>query len=325
MNLQQIWYQSHPIAHLLKPFSWVYRGIMAARSAMYRRGIKKTVHFPVPVIVVGNITVGGVGKTPLVICLANWLKQQGWRPGLVSRGYGGSATRNPVQVGSAQLGSDPGLVGDEAVLLVEKTLCPMVVSKDRVAATAALLRDYDCNIVISDDGLQHLALGRDIEIAVIDGERRLGNGFCLPAGPLREPAKRLAQVDFIVTNGAALANEWSMQLKINDIYQIINPLKRLVATAIGGKQLHAVAAIGNPQRFFNSLTAADFQFIPHSFPDHYFFRPQDIDFGLDSLVIMTEKDAVKCRRFADERHWCLPITASMPESFFTTLLQQLAG
>lgn len=224
MNIDTLWYKKHFLVYFLRPFSWAYRMVMALRRWLYRLGIKKTTRFSVPVVVIGNITVGGAGKTPLVIELADWLRRKGWRPGLVSRGYGGSATQLPYAV---KADSDPRLVGDEAVLLASKTACPVVVCKDRVAAVAALLQDSDCNIVLSDDGLQHLALGRDIEIAVIDGERRLGNGFCLPAGPLREPEKRLKTVDFIVTNGHALTSEWSMNLAPGEIVQLINPDQRL--------------------------------------------------------------------------------------------------
>lgn len=304
-----IWYKKNFLSYLLWPLSLPYRFIVFIRRQMYRFGVKKTTHFSVPVIVVGNITVGGTGKTPLVIALAEQLKQDGWRPGLVSRGYGGSGGRTPKAVFPS---SDPARVGDEAVLLAQKTQCPLFVCRDRVAAVAALLRQQDCNIVISDDGLQHLALGRDVEIAVMDGERRLGNGFCLPAGPLREPAGRLKTVNFVVCNGNARAGEYEMRLIPGDIYQIIHPDRRLMAHDMKNRTVHAVAGIGHPQRFFNTLRTLGFHLIEHPFPDHHRFQKKDITFEADALIIMTEKDAVKCRTFSDARHWCLPVQASLP-------------
>lgn len=308
MNIQTLWYQKNFLSYLLWPFSAVYQGFVAFRHCLYRWGVKKTTYFPVPVIVVGNLTVGGVGKTPLVISLANALKQQGWRPGLVSRGYGGSAIRSPQAV---QANSDPRLIGDEAVLIVQKTACPLVVCKKRVKAVARLLQNNNCNIVISDDGLQHLALGRQIEIAVIDGERRFGNGFCLPAGPLREPIQRLKTVDLKITNGVAEAGEWSMHLVPGEIYQLMNPSRRLTVDDWAGKTIHAVAGIGHPQRFFNTLENLGLKIRAHPFPDHYFFQKSDLDFGQNTIVVMTEKDAIKCHTLIDERHWCLPVHAKL--------------
>lgn len=318
MNIQNLWYQKNFLAYLLWPFSWCYRAAIALRRSLYRFGIKKTVNFSVPVVVVGNITVGGTGKTPTVICLAQWFKQQGWRPGIVSRGYGGNAAQTPQPVTAD---SNPRLVGDEAVLLAQKTQCPMVVCKDRVAAANLLLRTYDCNLVISDDGLQHLALGRKIEIALLDGERGLGNGFCLPAGPLREPAKRLQTVDLIIHAHASPHGE--MQLIPEEIYQLIKPARSLPQEMFLHQPVHAVAAIGNPQRFFNMLENLGFKIIRHPFPDHYYFQPADFDFGADAIIIMTEKDATKCRAFADERFWCLGVVAKLAPSVFETLTHKL--
>ncbi len=249
--------------------------------------------------------------------------QQGWQPGIVSRGYGGRANKNRGSEVIAN--SDPMLVGDEALLLVQSTGCPMFVGKNRVAAVTALLNQSNCNIVISDDGLQHLALGRDIEIAVIDGQRRFGNGFCLPAGPLREPISRLKTVDFRITNGEAEGSEWPMQLKQGEIYQVINPSRIFKPEMAQGKSIHAIAGIGHPQRFFNSLTALGLTIIPHAYADHYQFQAKDLDFGADAWVIMTEKDAVKCRSFADERHWCLPIISQLNPEFFSLLNRKLSS
>jgi tetraacyldisaccharide 4'-kinase len=317
VNIDSLWYQKNVLAYGLWPFSGLYRAVMAIRRWLYRSGIKKTVRFPAPVIVVGNITVGGAGKTPLVIYLANQLQQNGWRPGIVSRGYGGTA-RSPQIVTQ---NSDPRLVGDEAVLIVQKAACPVVVGRDRPAAVAVLLREHDCDIVISDDGLQHLALARDMEIAVFDGERRLGNGFCLPAGPLREPRRRLKTVDFIIGNGSAGEGEWLMTLSPKTIYQLMQPSRHLTFADIQGKTVHAVAGIGHPTRFFNTLKQLGCEVIPHPFPDHYDFQKQDLVFNDDKMVIMTEKDAVKCRAFADSKLWCLSVDAELSPQFLTTLQQ----
>lgn len=314
MNIQDLWYRKNFLAYLLWPFSWCYRAVIALRRSLYHFGIKKAVNFTLPVVIVGNITVGGVGKTPTVISLAQWFKQQGWRPGIVSRGYGGSATLTPQAV---HVNSDPRQVGDEAVLLTQKTQCPMVVCKDRVAAVRKLLHDYKCDLVISDDGLQHLALGRKIEIALIDGERGLGNGFCLPAGPLREPAKRLKKVDVVIHTHSDDRN--GMKLIPGEIYQLINPAQSLTKEIFLHHPIHAVAAIGHPQRFFNTLENLGFNVVRHPFPDHYYFKPADFDFGADAIIIMTEKDAVKCREFADERFWCLAVTAELAPQIFEAL------
>lgn len=306
-NVTRHWYQKSGLSMLLWPLSLLYRGIIIIRKGLFTLGIKKVYRAPVPVIIVGNITVGGVGKTPLVVWLAAYLKQQGLQPGLVSRGYGGKATTWPQAVTTD---SDPRLVGDEPVMLVRKTHCPMVVGPDRAAAVKQLLRDNNCTVVISDDGLQHYALGRDFEIAVLDGQRRLGNGFCLPAGPLREPASQLKKVDAVVINGEALSGEIAMTLVPSPIVAVNNPMQKW--NRPHNITVHAVAGIGNPERFFTTLRELGFTVIPHSFPDHHVYTKADIDFGSNSLVIMTEKDAVKCMPFAGEQHWYLPVSVCAP-------------
>lgn len=292
------------------PISWIYLAVISLRRFFYQKNIFKTKKFPVPVIIVGNITVGGTGKTPLVIWLAKLLKRNGYHPGIVSRGYGGKANFYPREVTA---NSNAAEVGDEAVLLAQKTNCPVVVDPNRCKAVTTLLEKNNCDIVISDDGLQHYALARDIEIAVIDGQRRLGNGFCLPAGPLREPKKRLHEVDFIVVNnGETKEGEYATHLLLQSIYNLVDTdavldLKNLQTP------VHAVAAIGNPNNFFNSLMQLGLMIIPHAFPDHYLFKQEDFNFLDDSIVVMTEKDAVKCKDFADHRFWCLPIEIEAPE------------
>ncbi len=214
--MNRLWYESQSPMYGLLPFAYGYKQIMAIRRWLYKVGLKKTTYFPIPIIVVGNLTVGGTGKTPFAIYLARQLKQHGWNPGLVSRGYGGNHSFPHV----VKINDDARIVGDEALLLLEKTGCPLVVGKNRVAAVKKLLDDFGCDIVISDDGLQHLSLGRRIEIVVIDSERRFGNGLCLPAGPLREPINRLDTVDFIVNNGSIQKNEWEMRLIPGEIYAL---------------------------------------------------------------------------------------------------------
>ncbi len=318
MTIERLWYRPYPlVAFILKPFSWLFRFIVFIRRGLYQLGFKKSIRFPVPVIIVGNLTVGGTGKTPLVIWLADSLKKQGYRPGIVSRGFQGQLKEWPKSVSPE---SDPREVGDEPVLLASRTACPVVVDPDRVSATGYLLTHYDCNVIISDDGLQHYALSRDIEIAVVDGLRYFGNQCCLPAGPLREPISRLNQVDFVVCHGAQQPGWFSMQLMPNEIYNVANPLQRLSLEACQQRRWQAIAAIGHPERFFLQLKHLGFEIDSHCYPDHHVFSKDDIEFGINNWVMMTEKDAVKCRSFADHRHWCLPVTAQLTESFLEALL-----
>ena len=320
--LVRAWYKKHPLLYVFLPLAILYQCVIALNRCSYRLGLRQVTHFPVPIIVVGNVTVGGTGKTPLVIALAKLLLSQGYKPGIVSRGYGGKRTLKFPHAVTEK--SDTAEVGDEAVLMARSVLCPLVVSADRVAAVTELLKKYDCNVVLSDDGLQHYALGRYIEIAVVDGERRFGNGLCLPAGPLRESVKRLETVDFIVTQGAARKGEYTMVLSPGEIYNLKEPQKKLDRSSLGEfPVVHGVAGIGNPDRFFAQLNALGFRVIMHCFPDHYSFKPEDINFGPDAIVIMTEKDAVKCEKFADSRHWCLPVQANCASMFSELILKKL--
>ncbi len=315
------WYRPHhPLTYTLAPISFLYRSVTQIRALAYQNGFKKIIRFPVPVIVVGNLTVGGTGKTPLVCELVRCLSEEGYRPGIVSRGYGGKAKTFPQWVTAD---SDPVQVGDEPVLLAQKTNCPLVVAPKRAEAVAQLLAKSNCNIVISDDGLQHYALGRDIEIAVIDGERRFGNEHCLPAGPLREPSNRLRKVDFLVTHGNAQPGEFAMKMVAEEICQVQNHQQKLSIHSIC-EPIHAVAGVGNPPRFFRQLRQMGLTVIEHPFPDHHRYRSQDIDFGEQAVVVMTEKDAVKCRKLADHRHWCLPVSLECDPNFMQALLEKLA-
>ena len=315
-RLDYYWYTRSSWLVLLTPLSLLFRLIVSLRRLAYRLGIRRSTRVSLPVIIVGNITVGGTGKTPLVAWLARYLRGKGYKPGIISRGYGGQASSWPQQV---RPDSDPAVVGDEAVLLATKTGCPMAVAPDRVAAANALINHSDCDVIISDDGLQHYALQRDIEIAVIDGVRRFGSGFLLPAGPLREPAGRLQEVDLVVVNGLGKGEEHPMRMLPGDVRNLLNPGKVCVIDEFRSQTVHAVAGIGNPERFFRSLQDAGLQVESHSFPDHYRYRPGDIRFGDGRPVFMTEKDAVKCRHFAAENDWYVPVEVRMSDEFCASL------
>lgn len=328
----KFWYQRFSLpALLLLPFSGLFRLIVAIRYFLYRKNFKKVYHFPVPIIIVGNITVGGTGKTPFVIWLANFLKKHGWKPAIISRGYGDTKHTSPYLVSDSD---DPHITGDEAILLHENTKCPVMLCIDRVKGVKKLLEKTDCNIVISDDGLQHYRLGRNIEIAIVDGERQCGNGFMLPAGPLREPVTRLSKVNFIIENQTPLFRDlmpfpreaWGkvrmggvelsyMQLLGNDAVSLQNPSQKTLLKNFQRQKVHAIAGIGNPERFFNSLRKKGLEIIPHIFPDHYQYQPLDIDFKDDLPVLMTEKDAVKCFGFAKENFWYVPVVVEIDPSF----------
>jgi len=305
-HLESTWYSpGHPMRWVLWPFEMLYRFVFIVRKGCYKLGLKKVEQLPVPVIVVGNITVGGTGKTPCLIWLMNQLKDRGVRVGCVSHGYGGNAVDSPVRV---KPDSDPLDVGDEPVLIVSATSCPVMVGSDRVAAAKALLAQTRFDALLSDDGLQHHALGRQFEIAVVDGERGLGNEACLPAGPLREPASRLDHVDAVIVNGGGWGegSVFRMTLVPDRVYQLAGQGERALSD-FRDTIVHAVAGIGNPERFFEMLKAAKIRIIQHAFEDHARFEPSDLDFGDRHPVLMTEKDAVKCRAFADSRFWSVAV------------------
>ncbi len=313
--LERHWYRLSALHLLLWPLSIFFGVIAAGRRLLYRSRILQSIRLPVPVMVVGNINVGGTGKTPLTIWLAAWLIGQGWKPGIVCRGYGGS-THAPQRV---LANDDPRQVGDEALLLARRCACPVWIGADRAAAARALLSaSPDCDLIVSDDGLQHYALARDVELAVIDGERGFGNGMLLPAGPLREPPRRLARVDALIINGAARFRReilpssvpaFEMCLQGNTFYNILDPRQITGPEKFAGRRVHAVAGIGNPQRFFDRLHEFGMTCVVHVFPDHHAYAPADLEFGDSDAVIMTEKDAVKCERYATENFWALRVDA----------------
>ena len=304
---------------LLLPFSFIFRFTVGFRRFLYRLKLKKSIYFSVPVIVVGNITVGGTGKTPLVIWLAHCLIKQGFFPGIVSRGAGGQAQKKPVWVGAH---SDPAIVGDEALLLAKHSGCSVVVCVDRVAAIKELIGN--CTVIISDDGLQHYRMGRAIEIIVLDGDRGLGNHYLLPAGPLRETPERLQEVDFRVQQGGiAHPQYFQMNLRGDCLVAIQNAQKTRLLDSLRGQKINAVAGIGNPERFFGLLKQSGLQIVEHIFPDHSIYKPMDFDAFDASPIIMTEKDAVKCTRFADERFWYLPVVTQIDPRFEIELVNSL--
>lgn len=311
----KIWYRHSILSYLLLPLSWFFWLIIIIRHWLYQKKIKTICHFPVPIIVVGNITVGGTGKTPFVIWLTNLLVQQGFRPGVVSRGYKAQKLRKPRLITATSKATES---GDEPLIIARHTNCPIVIAPNRCQAVKLLTEQHNCDVIISDDGLQHYALARDIEIAIVDGQRKFGNGFLLPAGPLREPISRLKSVDFVVYNTI------DMHLRPAIILAAVNNSKQhLSIKELHGQTIHAIAGIGNPQRFFITLRNLGVNIIEHPFPDHHNFNPKDIDFGEDALVIMTEKDAVKCAQFADQRHWFLPVNAEFDQDFTNNLLSRI--
>lgn len=318
--MRSIWYGNNPLKYLLLPFSAVFWALSGVRRLLFVLRLKKTHRFSAPVIVVGNITVGGTGKTPLVVWLSQHLRAKGYHPGIVARGYGGKASHWPQQV---RADSDPVMVGDEAVLLARLSACPVCVAPERPAAIQELLEHTDCDIVLSDDGLQHYAMGRDLEIVVIDGERGFGNGFLLPAGPLRELPGRLRKADLLISNGSWREGVPSMTIREPQVLPLLDlseqpqPLSKA-----SGETVHAVAGTGNPQRFFALLEHYGLKVIPHAFRDHRVYREKDLRFEDDLPVLMTEKDAVKYARFATGKHWLVRIEMA-PDAAFTTEFDQL--
>ncbi|QSA97346.1 tetraacyldisaccharide 4'-kinase [Methylococcus sp. EFPC2] len=317
---QKLWYDRERPAAWLKPFAGLFGRAVALRRLAYSQGWKTADRLPVPVVVVGNLTVGGVGKTPLVIWLAEFLARVGYKPGVISRGYGGLPLNEPCRVDADSL---PRYFGDEPVLIARRTGVPVYVFRQRAEAGRRLLAETDCDLLIADDGLQHYALARDVEIAVVDGERRFGNGALLPAGPLREPAERLDEADLVVARGRPQAGEYEMKLAGGEAVNLLDPTLRKLLTEFVGVPVHAVAGIGHPGRFFDDLRRAGLTVEGHVYPDHHAYEAADIDFGDESPVLMTEKDAVKCPGLAGEHHWVVPVSAELPAEFGEKLLQLL--
>lgn len=294
----------------------VYCLLAAVRQRLYRLGWLKSGRLKVPVIIIGNITVGGTGKTPLVIWLAHWLRQRGFRPGIITRGYGGGSSHWPRCVGPDTPAAE---VGDEAVLLQRRTACPVYAGPGRLEAGRRLLSEQDCDIIISDDGLQHYALERDLELVVIDGKRRLGNGLCLPAGPLRELPGRLRSVDLIVTNGEVAAGEQPMRVVGSEAFSVNRSHLPRLLESFSGQTVQALAGIGDPERFFTMLESVGIRVERHAFPDHHPFTVEDLSPFAGKTVLMTEKDAVKCEAFAGDNVWFVPADAVFAKNFSSQL------
>jgi tetraacyldisaccharide 4'-kinase len=323
--LESRWYSDRAPLPLL-PLSLLYGALVATRRAAWRAGVFSPGHPGIPVIVVGNVTVGGTGKTPLVLWLASGLNAAGWRAGVVCRGHGG---RHAARRGRARLvGSDddPADCGDEALLLARESGCPVAIGVDRLEA-ARLLAAQGCRLVIADDGLQHLALRRDVEIAVVDGPRAFGNGALLPAGPLREPVERLRRVDAVVVNGpCAVAlpakRQFAMRLQPLDLVSLADG-RSTAPWQWRGREVHAVAGIGNPQRFFDSLRELGIRPLEHALADHHRFTAADLAFDDDRDIVMTQKDAVKCQPFVTGRMWYLRVAAQFEGDDAARLTQWL--
>lgn len=312
-----IWYGASPWSTALLPLSWLFRGVVALRRWLYRAGLKQTSRAGLPVVVIGNLTVGGTGKTPLTLWLVEALAERGIRAGVASRGYGGDPGPEPRLVARD---SDPGIVGDEPLLIARRCGCPVVVHPDRVAAARALAAE-GVELVVADDALQHYRLARDLEIAVVDGRRGFGNGRLLPAGPLREPVSRLDATDFVLINGdgdrapdgcrdvAATCFDFSLQ---PDALRRVATGDALPPESWRGREVHAFAAIGHPERFFATLRALGMNVIEHPLDDHATIADADLPVADGFPIIMTEKDAVKFRPRGEVDAWYLAVSA-LPE------------
>lgn len=327
--LQRQWFTQRrlsPALWLLSPLLLPLTGLFALLAGWHRRNAKP-VSLPVPVVVVGNITVGGAGKTPLTIALARQLAQRGWRPGIVSRGYGGNAAQpQPVHFDSS-----PAEVGDEPILLARRSGVPVWVGRHRAGAGLALLAAHpEVDVILCDDGLQHYRLARDVELAVFDG-RGAGNGWRLPLGPLREPLSRLAAVDAVICHGLPDQRlppdvlQFAMRLQAGDFYRLDDAGQTAVAADFTGQKRYALAGIGDPGRFFRTLESLGLAFEAHPFPDHHPYVAADLAFAKDGILLMTEKDAVKCAGLTAGETWVLPVEAELSPALIDLILEKIHG
>lgn len=317
--LEKLWYGNQPPNPLLGIAAQFFSWIVQTRAYLYRKEFFTSSQLSAPVITIGNLTVGGTGKTPLTIRVVEILRKRGFKPGIVSRGYGGKRHAGPVVVDP---NSDPALYGDEPVLIADRTGCPVCVFKNRSLAAQHLIQNFDCDVIIADDALQHYRLKSDIEIAVIDGLRGFGNERMLPQGPLREPIHRLKKVDLIVQNSGKLISDeyFSMSLSARKILNLHDSQRSIELADLIGADVVAIAGTGNPESFFKLLVNNGLSIEAHQFSDHHPFRSSDLEFVGDRLLLMTEKDAVKCRAFAKQNYWFLPVDATLPNSFEDRLL-----
>ena len=320
-SISQAWYHRGPSwTYLFLPLAWLFQFFTYLRRLCYRLNIFKSKALNVPVIIVGNITVGGSGKTPLVLYLSQLLQENGYTPGIISRGYLGNCQQFPHLL---ELDDDATSVGDEPILLAKRSHCPVVIDPKRLRAAEYLLANSACDIIISDDGLQHYALKRDLEIVVIDGQRLFGNNLLLPAGPLRETRKGVNSADLLVINGADADDAYRMDYTPSALTNVLDPQITQEIEYFHSQPIHAVAAIGNPYKFFQQLRALGLTVIEHSFSDHFALQKNDLQFDDLYPIIMTEKDAVKCQTFADYQYWYLPIDAVLPQAFNDSFLKRL--
>ncbi|MCO7519968.1 MULTISPECIES: tetraacyldisaccharide 4'-kinase [unclassified Pseudomonas] len=313
-RLLAAWYAGHPALALLRPLEALYRRVVTRRRARFLSGQSASYRAPVPVIVVGNITVGGTGKTPMILWLIEHCRRQGLKVGVVSRGYGAKPPQYPWRVSADQ---PAGQAGDEPLLIVQRSGVPLMIDPDRSRAVQALLASDAPDLILCDDGMQHYRLARDLELVLIDAARGLGNRRCLPAGPLREPAERLGEADAVLFNGAEADRDdgFAFGLRPSALINLRSGEHRGLDLFPAGQALHAVAGIGNPQRFFNTLLGLNWQPVPHPFADHAPYSREVLSFSPPLPLVMTEKDAVKCRPFAAEDWWYLAVDAVPSPAF----------
>jgi len=324
--LERIWYAGGPGAWALQPLAFAFGALLRARRALYRCGVLGTARVGKPVVVIGNITAGGTGKSPLAIALAGRLRDAGHRPAIVCRSWRGSA----AAAARVRAHDDPRVHGDEAVMIATRADVPVWAGPDRVATALAAASTSDCDLILADDGLQHYALGRDLEIAVVDAARGLGNGRLMPAGPLREPATRLASVDALVLNGdgppptAVSVPVFRMHLAGARLVNLADPRRDCTPASLRGLRVAAVAGIGHPDRFFAALAALGLDPARHAFPDHHPFTASELASIDAQAIVMTEKVAIKCRAFAEPNWWYLPVDAIVPDELVRFVLARLA-
>ncbi|MDH0748121.1 tetraacyldisaccharide 4'-kinase [Pseudomonas sp. GD03842] len=324
-RLLDAWYNGHPALVLLRPLEALYRRVVNRKRARFVAGASEVYRPTVPVIVVGNITVGGTGKTPLILWMIEHCRQQGLRVGVVSRGYGAKPPSLPWRVHADQPAEQS---GDEPLLIVKRTQVPLMIDPDRARAVRALLAAEPLDLILSDDGLQHYRLARDLELVLIDAARGLGNRRCLPAGPLREPVERLNSVDALLYNGARsdCDDGFAFHLQPSALVNLVTGARAGLDHFPAGQAVHAVAGIGNPHRFFNTLEGLNWRPVPHAFPDHAQFTADALAFTPSLPLVMTEKDAVKCTPFAAPDWWYLAVEAVPSPAFvdwFDTQLTRL--
>ena len=323
-RLVNAWYQGHPALLLLRPLEWLYRAVVQRKRQRFLAGQSPCYRAPVPVIVVGNITVGGTGKTPLILYLIDHCRARGLRVGVVSRGYGATPPSLPWRVTAEQSAHE---AGDEPLLLVQRSGVALMIDPDRARAVQALLSAEPLDLILCDDGLQHYRLARDLELVLIDAARGLGNRRCLPAGPLREPQARLQTVDAVLCNGASADSTagFGVTLQPTALVNLVSGERQALSYFAPGQAVHAVAGIGNPQRFFRTLEALNWRPLPHAFADHASYSAAALDFSPALPLLMTEKDAVKCRAFAQPDWWYLAVDARPSPAFSLWLDRQLDG